>query len=108
MAVLAPLNPVMGLQLEFPIIPHENLRPDTRWFPAHESRRQTDLSPKMVRMGQGCDDASAAHANGDSRLFPPAPRPTKYDLINVDQSGLEEHLHKDLARLVAGFREYRG
>ena len=63
-----------------------------------KGRTELDLPPKMARLKQWCDDASAAsQAEGGP----------EYRFVYVDQEGFERNVPKDFAGLAASFRDYR-
>jgi type III restriction enzyme len=77
------------------------------WIIETKGREELDLPRKMDRLRQWCQNATAALADVDPRLFPPAERPTRYDLLYVDQQSFDQTPPKDFTGLVAAFREYR-
>jgi len=54
-----------------------------------------DVSPKMNRLKQWCEDVNKAQSE------------VKFDFVYVDEPSFDKHRPKNLESLVAGFREYK-
>ena len=68
------------------------------WIVETKGREELDLSQKMRRLHQWCDDATAASkANGG----------TLYGFVYVDQASFEMHQPRSFASLVTSFRDYQ-
>ena len=63
-----------------------------------ETKGQADLDVplKMQRLRQWCDDINQAQSA------------TEYDFVYVDEEGFEKYKPDSFAKLIAGFREYKG
>lgn len=70
----------------------------TVWIVETKGRAELDLPRKMTRLGQWCEDATAAST---------AESGPAYGFVYVDQEGFEKHAPRDFAGLVAAFREFQ-
>jgi type III restriction enzyme len=63
-----------------------------------ETKGQADLDVplKMQRLRQWCDDINQAQSA------------TEYDFVYVDEESFEKYKPDSFAKLIAGFREYKG
>jgi type III restriction enzyme len=68
------------------------------WIVETKGRAELDLPQKMRRLGQWCEDATAASKSEGG--------PT-YGFVYVDQEGFEKHAPRDFAGLIAAFSEFQ-
>lgn len=66
------------------------------WIVETKGRAELDLPQKMARLGQWCDDATAAEDTGQ-----------QYDFVFVDQASFEKHAPTTFTALAGSFLEYR-
>jgi type III restriction enzyme len=70
----------------------------TVWIVETKGRAEIDVPQKMRRLRQWCEDATAASADDDERV---------YRFVFVDQQGFERNPPKTMAGLAASFIEYQ-
>lgn len=68
------------------------------WIVETKGRAEIDVPQKMKRLRQWCEDATAASADEDTRV---------YRFVFVDQQGFERNPQKTMAGLAASFTEYQ-
>lgn len=68
----------------------------TVWLIETKGREELDVPPKMTRLRQWCEDATAASEDG-----------THYRHLFVDEDGFTKHHPKTLAALAASFTDYQ-